>query len=40
MVRNPQYVIRIDWQGDRVGLIRNYRYVPYLISELAFEPGA
>jgi RNA polymerase sigma-70 factor (ECF subfamily) len=34
----PQYVITIDWRGDRVGFIRDYRYVPYLMSELAFEP--
>ncbi len=34
----PEYVITIDWRGDRAGLIRDYRYVPYLMAELAFEP--
>jgi RNA polymerase sigma-70 factor (ECF subfamily) len=36
---HPQYVIRIDWQGGGVRFIRDYRYVPYLMSELSFEPG-
>jgi RNA polymerase sigma-70 factor (ECF subfamily) len=33
----PAYVITLDWDGDRVGLIRDYRYVPYLMNELTFE---
>ncbi len=33
----PAYVITIDWQHDQVRLIRDYRYVPYLMDELAFE---
>jgi hypothetical protein len=37
---HPEYVITIDWRGDRAGLIRDYRYVPYLMTELAFEPGS
>jgi RNA polymerase sigma factor (sigma-70 family) len=37
---HPEYVITIDWRGDRVGFIRDYRYVPYLMAELAFEPGS
>jgi RNA polymerase sigma-70 factor (ECF subfamily) len=36
----PEYVITIDWRGDRVGFIRDYRYVPYLMAELAFEPAS
>jgi hypothetical protein len=36
----PEYVITIDWRGDRVGFIRDYRYVPYLMAELEFEPGS
>jgi RNA polymerase sigma factor (sigma-70 family) len=36
----PEYVITLDWRGDRVGFIRDYRYVPYLMSELAFEPAS
>lgn len=33
----PAYVISIDWDGDRAALIRDYRYVPYLVGELAIE---
>ena len=29
----PAYVISIDWDGDRVALIRDYRYVPYILDE-------
>jgi RNA polymerase sigma-70 factor (ECF subfamily) len=36
----PDYVISIDSDGDRVALIRDYRYVPYLMDQLDFEPGA
>lgn len=31
---NPIYVITLDWQDHQVGLIRDYRYVPYLVDEL------
>lgn len=30
----PIYVITLDWHEDQVGLIRDYRYVPYLVDEL------
>ena len=33
----PAYVISLDWDGEQVGLIRDYRYVPYLMRELTFE---
>jgi RNA polymerase sigma factor (sigma-70 family) len=33
----PDYIISLEWQGDRVSLIRDYRYVPYLAGELDFE---
>jgi RNA polymerase sigma-70 factor, ECF subfamily len=33
----PEYIIALQPEGDRVGLIRDWRYVPYLIGELAFE---
>ncbi|HWU90251.1 MAG TPA: sigma-70 family RNA polymerase sigma factor [Kofleriaceae bacterium] len=36
----PSYVVTIDWRGDRVDFIRDYRYVPYLMAELAFEPAS
>lgn len=32
----PDYVISLDSDGDHVTLIRDYRYVPYLMDELAF----
>jgi RNA polymerase sigma-70 factor (ECF subfamily) len=35
----PEYVITIDWRGDRAAFIRDYRYVPYLMAELTFEPA-
>jgi RNA polymerase sigma-70 factor (ECF subfamily) len=35
----PAYVIALEWAGDRVRLIRDYRYVPYLVSELRLEPS-
>jgi RNA polymerase sigma-70 factor (ECF subfamily) len=34
----PAYVILLEGAGDRVALIRDYRYVPYLAEEVAFEP--
>lgn len=33
----PDYIISLDWRSDRVVFIRDYRYVPYLMQELAFE---
>jgi RNA polymerase sigma-70 factor (ECF subfamily) len=33
----PEYIIALDFDGDRVGLIRDWRYVPYLMDELEFE---
>ena len=33
----PEYIIALQPEGDRVGLIRDWRYVPYLIGEIAFE---
>jgi RNA polymerase sigma-70 factor (ECF subfamily) len=35
--REPQYLIALELDGDRVGLIRDWRYVPYLMGELSFE---
>ncbi|MFO0748399.1 MAG: sigma-70 family RNA polymerase sigma factor [Myxococcota bacterium] len=34
----PAYIILVESQGDRVSLIRDFRYVPYLAAELTFEP--
>ncbi len=36
----PTYVITIEFEGDRVRLIRDYRYVNYLMNELILEKGA
>jgi RNA polymerase sigma factor (sigma-70 family) len=33
----PTYVISLGWDGEQVGLIRDYRYVRYLVNELALE---
>jgi len=38
--REPAYVIALELEGDRVGLIRDWRYVPYLVGELGFEAEA
>lgn len=35
----PSYVVSLEWRGDHVGLIRDYRYVPYLIDQLELEIG-
>ena len=34
-----QYIILLDFDGDQVSLIRDYRYIPYLADELHFQPG-
>jgi len=33
----PEYVIALEQEAGRVGLIRDWRYVPYLMGELTFE---
>jgi RNA polymerase sigma-70 factor (ECF subfamily) len=33
----PTYVMVLEWEGDRVRLIRDYRYVPYLVDQITFE---
>ncbi len=32
----PAYVILVDFDGDHVSLIRDYRYIPYVAAELSF----
>ena len=34
----PSYVILLEWDADRVQLIRDFRYVPYIIDEAELEP--
>jgi RNA polymerase sigma factor (sigma-70 family) len=33
----PAYVILLDWDGEQVALIRDYRYAPYVVQELEFR---
>lgn len=33
----PAYFILIEWSGDEVALIRDYRYVPYVAGEAEYE---
>lgn len=33
----PEYVVLVDFDGDRVSFIRDFRYVPYVAGELQFE---
>lgn len=34
---SPAYVVSIEWRGGKVDLIRDYRYVPYLVESLDYE---
>ena len=38
---HPAYFIRIDWRGDRIAHVRDFRYVPYITAEATFQqsPG-
>jgi RNA polymerase sigma-70 factor (ECF subfamily) len=36
----PSYVILVDFDGEQVSFIRDYRYVEYLAHELVFTPHA
>jgi len=38
--RSPAHIILIDWSAARIGLIRDYRYVPHVVQELSFQPLA
>jgi RNA polymerase sigma-70 factor (ECF subfamily) len=35
----PSYFILIEWDGDRVASIRDFRYVPYIAIEAEHEPA-
>lgn len=35
----PEYVISLEWEEGQVALIRDYRYVPYLIEQLDYRSG-
>ncbi|MGH7440503.1 MAG: sigma-70 family RNA polymerase sigma factor [Polyangiaceae bacterium] len=34
----PAYFILLEWDGDRVASIRDFRYVPYIAEEAELEP--
>lgn len=34
------HLVSLDWEGDLIQLIRDWRYVPYLMNEISFELGA
>jgi RNA polymerase sigma-70 factor (ECF subfamily) len=34
----PAYFLRIEWHGELLGSLRDFRYVPYIADEAAFEP--
>lgn len=40
----PAYFIRLDWRNDRIALVRDFRYVPYIAGEAIFtrcsSPGS
>lgn len=33
----PAYFVLLEWDGERVASIRDFRYVPYIATEAAFE---
>lgn len=35
----PSYFVLIEWNGEHVGLIRDFRYVPYLADAAPFTPA-
>jgi RNA polymerase sigma factor (sigma-70 family) len=36
----PKYFILIEWSGDKVGVIRDFRYAPYVAESAAFETAS
>ncbi len=36
----PVYFILLEWQGENVGVIRDFRYARYVISEAEVEPSS
>jgi RNA polymerase sigma-70 factor, ECF subfamily len=35
----PSYFVLLEWDGDRVASIRDFRYVPYIANEAQIEPA-
>ena len=33
----PAYFVGIEWRGERVALVRDYRYSPYIVREAVVE---
>ena len=36
----PAYFVLIEWTDDKVALIRDFRYVPYMADGARYTPGA
>lgn len=36
---SPAYFVRLDWRDERLALIRDFRYVPYIADEATFVPA-
>lgn len=37
-VQSPSYFMRLEWNGDRITLIRDYRYVRYVAEAAEYQP--
>jgi hypothetical protein len=35
----PAYFVALQWHGERVAAIRDFRYVPYIAREAVFHPA-
>ncbi|MFT3769739.1 MAG: RNA polymerase sigma factor [Minicystis sp.] len=35
----PAYFVRIDWRGDGITQVRDFRYIPYIAHEATFTPA-
>ncbi len=33
---HPSYLVFLEWRDERVALIRDFRYVPYIADEILF----
>lgn len=35
----PAYFVLLEWEQDRINLIRDFRYVPYIVADAQFSPA-
>jgi len=35
--RQPAYFLRFEWRGERIGAVRDFRYVPYIARDATFR---